>query len=634
MKASANHAVVNSASADRIDGVLPAVDGPESSLWPNAVAVGGLTATTAFLTSLGFIYGRGPSHDWFIPFTVFLALSLVGVVVAAVGVGLVVRSASPSVREIPEYLIPVWRESANSWTMFLLGCALTLPAAALHSPRLVGDSDSARLVASILYVQRNGVDYLVETQEVALPHLVLGPILAVGGISGLQVFDVVSVVALAGVVAFILWRLTRSPLAVLAGVLALNSLPPILDRAYRVPMYPAMLALGFLGVYLAHRAIVAESRSLRWRNALLAGICLVLALEAHQVGQLFLVVTGLLVVSARPSRALHGLARVFLVVAVLSIPRLVVNLMDGGLSSLLSNRVDFWITKRYLQSIQVEFFYLPVRDDFGEYLAKVPRGLLNIWYAPGLLALALAFVGLVSMNPRVRRFALACLCLFLAVALYRRLPFYTRYFSFLLVGSALAAGYAFAGFPLRNSRARQVAVVLGLVGLVASAVLNYFGTIEKLQTLERAIARGPYVRFANEIPRGDGVIGTRSVYLNVASTDKRTYGGQFLTEREYVTFLTWPSDRAVIDVMRRHDIDWVLVPERPSKWVARYNNIWLLPNYGKPARYQDAVRESPRFCLMAESRGAALYKLDPKGAHESAGVPEPRSCSVPAARTG
>jgi hypothetical protein len=625
VKASADHVAATSTELERIED-MPVGVGPKSSLWPHAVAVGGLTASMSFLTSLAVVYGRGPSHAWFVPFTVFAALCLVGVVVAAVGFGMVMRSASLGAREVPAYLIRVWRESANSWTMFLLGCVLTLPAAALHSPRLVGDPDSARLVASILYVQRNGVDYLVETQEVALPHLLLGPILRVGGISGLQVFNVLSVIVLAGVVGLILWRLTRSPLAVLAGVLALNALPPILDRAYRVPMYPTMLALGFLGVYLAHRAIVAETRSLRWRSAVLAGLCLVLALEAHQVGQLFLVVTCLLVVSAPPSLAVPGLARVFLVVAVLSIPRLVVNLTEGGLHSVLSNRVDYWVTKGYLQTIQVEFFYLPVRDDFGEYLTKVPRGVLNIWDVPGFLVLVFAFVGLVSMSPRVRRFAITCLCLFLAVALYRRLPFYTRYFSFLLVGSALAAGFAFAGFPIRNPRVRRVAVGVGLAGLLAGVVLNYHGTIEKLQTLERTIARGPYVRFADEIPPGGGVIGTRSVYLNVASTDKRTYGGQFLTEREYATFLTWPSDDAVVDLMRRHDIEWVLVPEKPSKWVVRYNDIWLLPNYGKPARYQDAVRRSPEFCLMAKSRGAALYKLDPSGAPGSDGGPQQRIC--------
>jgi hypothetical protein len=106
----------------------------------------------------------------------------------------------------------------------------------------------------------------------------------------------------------------------------------------------------------------------------------------------------------------------------------------------------------------------------------------------------------------------------------------------------------------------------------------------------------------------------------------RTYGGQFLTEREYVTFLTWPSDAAVIDVMRRHDIEWVFVPQQPWKWVKRYNNIWLVPKYGREARYNREVKKSPSFCRALRVGGAALYKLDPRGGDASVLGERPRRC--------
>jgi hypothetical protein len=212
------------------------------------------------------------------------------------------------------------------------------------------------------------------------------------------------------------------------------------------------------------------------------------------------------------------------------------------------------------------------------------------------------------------------------VALYRRLPFYTRYFSFLLVGSALAAGLAFSWFLRRSARARRATIVLGLVGLLASAAVSYRGTVQNLQDLERAVANSAYERFADEIPPNGGVIGTRAVYLNLVAADVRTFGGQFLTEREYVTLLTWPSERAVIDLMRRHDIEWIFVPRRPSKWVARYNDIWLLPNYGKPARYHEEVKQSPSFCRVRKVRSAALYKLDP--VDDAGRVPESRLCET------
>jgi hypothetical protein len=630
VKVSTDHLLGRSDGRNGIDRAPSAVEDRSSSLWANAVAVAGLVIITSFLATVGLVYGRGPGDAWLTLLKFLVALGLVAALITAVSARFVARSVPMSASEVRPLLIQVWRASANGWTMFFAGCALALPAFALYTPALVGDSDSARLVASILYVQDNGIDYLVDTQEVFLPHILLGPILALGGVSAVQVFNVVSVVLLSGVVAFISWRLTRSPLAVLAGVLALDSLPAILDRAYRLPMYPTMLAFGFLGVYLSHRAIVAENRSRSWLHGVLAGLCLVLTFEAHQVGQLFLVATGLLVVTARPSAALPGLARVYLAVAVVSIPRLVINVSEGGLDHFLSNRVDFWITNGYLRPIQDELFDLPVRDRLGEYVQKVPEGLLDVWGSPGLLALVLGVVGLVTTSRTLRRFALVCACFMIAVALYRRLPFYTRYFSLLLVGSALAASLAFSGPLGRIPRARRTAVAVGLVGLLASAVVSYRGTIENLQGFERAGVNGPYLRLANAIPPGGGVIGTRSVYLNFASTDVRAFGGQFLTEQEYVTFLTWPSERAVMDLMHKHDLEWIFVPSRAWRWVGRYNDIWLLPNHGEPARYFREVKQSASFCRAKKVQGASLYKLDPVGPGEAVRSRGVRRCEAPA----
>jgi hypothetical protein len=604
-----------------------AAERPSSPL-PSAVVVGALVATTSSLTALGLFYWRGPGDAWVTPFAAFLALALAGVVIAAMGIGLVARAAPGGVSELPYLLIRFWRGSANGWTMFLVGCALTLPAFAFFTPALTGDADSARIVASVLYVQHNGVDYLVDTQEVLLPHVLMGPVLAIGGIPGVQLLTALSVVVLGGVVAFIAWRLTRAPLAVVASVLALSSLPAILERTYRLPMYPAMLAFGFLGVYLAHRAIIEESRSRRWLNAVLSGLCLVLAFEAHQVGQLFLVITALLVVTGRPSSTLPGLGRVYLVVAMFSIPRLAINWMEGGFDHFFKNRVDFWVTKGYLEPIQSEFFRLPIRSDLGKYVKYASESALDVWGSSGFVALALGLVGLVAMSGRLRRFALACACFMIAVALYRRLPFYPRYFSFLLVGSALAAGLAVSWLLRPGSKARRAALGVALVALAVSVVASYRENAEKLQALERAVADGPYRRFANAIPPGGGVIGTRSVYLNFVSTDVRIFGGQFLTEREYVMFLTWPSERAVIDVMRRHDIEWIFVPTWPWKWVARYNDIWLLPEHGKSARYHQEVRRSPSFCLARRIGSAALYKLDPLGADDAARTRGSRRCAM------
>ena len=299
-----------------------------------------------------------------------------------------------------------------------------LPAFALYTPWLVGDSDSARLVASIQYVQRGGP---------RLPRAVPG-----GSASSPPVWVRPSPSAVSPGRAnpecadarLPRWRRrlprladNRSPLGVLArrarAELASgdpgSGLPP--------PMYSAMLAFGFLGVFLAHRAIAAETRAGRWQNAVLSALCLVLSFEAHQVGQLFLVLTALLAMTARPSSTLAGLGRVGLVVAVLSIPRLTINMLEGGFYRLSATASTSGREGLHPVNSGASLTSPPVTA-LGEYLAKVPAGLFGVWGASGLLALVLGLVGLGLASPRLRRLALAFTFVMLAVAVHRRLPFY------------------------------------------------------------------------------------------------------------------------------------------------------------------------------------------------------------------
>jgi hypothetical protein len=150
--------------------------------------------------------------------------------------------------------------------------------------------------------------------------------------------------------------------------------------------------------------------------------------------------------------------------------------------------------------------------------------------------------------------------------------------------------------------------VLGAVLLAGFSVVAYYATLREARKLQGQVVGGPYNRLAALIPPDQGVIGTRSNYLNFTSTDVRAYGEQFLSEKEYVIFLTWPSDEAVLDVMRRHAIRWIFVPRRPEHWVSEYHNIWLRPAYGKVARYPAMVATSPDFCQVRSIRGVRLYR--------------------------
>jgi hypothetical protein len=545
------------------------------------------------------------SPDWFGP--LFLAVGLGSGLTTGVAVLFNRRRERLAPRALAAALTRVWREPTAAWVLFLFGCLLTLPLFALQTTVLLRDPDSARLLASVLYVQQHGPGYLVETQETLLPHLILTPAVALGGIPAAKLVSILSLQALAGVVAFLAWRLNRSVFASLVAVLALTTLTGILERAFLLPMYPLMLALGFLGVCLARRATVADTPRGRWGYAAAAGLCLFGSIEAHQVGQLFLVLTAFLVLTVQPREALRGLSRVSLAFAVFYLPRAIINLMEGGLSHFFSNRVDFWVTKGYLVLIQRDFWDLG-RSDYPEWFSRAPQGLLNLVGWGGLLTVALGTAALALWRGRIRRFALIWVLFFAAVVIYLRLPFYPRYFSIITVGACLGASATLTHlFRSPSGRSRRLAVV-GAILLAGFSAVAYYAMLSKAEKLQGQA--WPYNRLAALIPPDQGVIGTRSNYLNFTSTDVRAYGEQFLSEKEYVTFLTWPSDEAVLDVMRRHDARWVFVPKSPTRWVSRYHNVWLRPAYGKVARYPAMVAISPDFCQVKRVGGVRLYRLN------------------------
>jgi hypothetical protein len=545
------------------------------------------------------------------PWTFVVGFLVAAVLLAVLASAFVLSRESRTGRSKAERFILAWERPHGALLAFFSGCLLALPVLSLHSRVLAGDSDSGRLLASILYVQRNGFDRLIETQEVLLPHALLGPVVSLGGIPALQAFNVLSVVALTGVVAFLSWRVTGSSVAAWAAALALTALGSMLERAYKVPMYPTMLALGFLGVYLAYRAMAKKER--RWLTALLAAICLVGSMEAHQVGQLFVVLSALLLVAVPGRAALAGLGRVYLLLGVLYIPRAVINLANGGVSHFFTNRIDYWTTKGYLLSIQVEFYDYPRELSLAEYLRLLPEGLFSAWGATGGLTLALGAASILVVPTRLRRFIVATTLFLLLVIVHHRLPFFSRYFSLLVVGSAIGAGVTIAALVGRGTFRSQTAAALAALGLVVANAFSYHSELDQLQAFKTGKLALSSRQLAQQVKPGEGVIGTRSSKIYNASTGARVYGGDFLTESEYVTFLTWPSDAEVIDLMRRYDAKWVFVPRNPDRWVTRYNNIWLRPAYGEEARYPSEVNSSPSFCLARRVHGAALYRLDPGG---------------------
>src|SRR5919106_392814 len=129
--------------------------------------------------------------------------------------------APPPLAAVPRLLTRVWRDPPGAWVSFVLGVVVSVPVLALFSPLLGGDSDSARLLASVRYVQREGLGYLVDTQEPYLPPLLLTPVLAVGGLAGAKLVAILLVQVLAGTNSFVVHVLSRSMWGAAAAAVSL-----------------------------------------------------------------------------------------------------------------------------------------------------------------------------------------------------------------------------------------------------------------------------------------------------------------------------------------------------------------------------------------------------------------------------
>ncbi|HEX8804332.1 MAG TPA: hypothetical protein VF743_09065 [Acidimicrobiales bacterium] len=544
--------------------------------------------------------------------------------VAVVAIGVAALVDPPRPLAVPARLLDVWRDPPGEWPAFVLGTALALPLLGLFTPVVLADADSVRIVAAVRYVQIHGPGFLVDTQDNFGPHLILGPALSLAGLEGIRVVTIITVQALAGVTALVTRRLSGSMAAAAVAAVALLSIPAVMSRATYIPMYPAMLAFGYGGGYLAWRALTDGAlgplgRLKAWRYPLPAALCLVLALECQSVGQLFMAVPVLLLITV-PFRdlraALGGLARTYVAVAVLMVPRLVVNLSEGGTSRLTSNRTDYWINKGYVRRIQSEFWnYEGINEPLRTYVERLPSRFVESLGGLGWVTLAVAGVGILALRGRMRLFALSCVGFMALAATAKRVPPFARYYSPLWPGIAILVGLLVAALIRRRHvvlRSLGTVAALAVTGVIVAVAVNTYeyrgmATNHVSEPIEDGTYH--YQQLLALIDDGKGVIGARSHVLLNVTADIDTYGGQFLTEDEYATFLTWPSDEAVIAMMERHDIGWVLV--NPNRMLEiDYHNTWLVPNHGHPARHVWMVDASPNFCKVASPGGLTLYRLD------------------------
>lgn len=526
----------------------------------------------------------------------------------AAGVMLLSIRAGINPRRIGRRLVAVWRDPPGHWVAFALGVIVALPLLAVYAPALFPDSDSARLVAGVMHVQHHGIGYLRDTQDNLLPHLVLGPALALGGLPAAKLTAIGTTALCTGTVSYLTRRITGSMAGAFVAAIAFLAFEPVVSQAGLLPMYPAMLTLGYLGGWLAYRALAGDDHGVRL--ALAGGLCLALAPEAQAIGVLFAPVPVVLAAcfGRRLRSSVKALAVLYGTAAALSIPRLILNLSEGGFSHVLGYRTDYWVTHGYLADVQTHFFrYVGSDESYARYLRHLPARFIDGLGPWGWTLLAAGVLSwLLVSSGRVRLFGVIVSLYFFAAVVAKEIPPFARYFSPLWPALAISIGAGAARLAKRHDlRLRTVTAAL-TGGLVLLAATN-FVSVERSDQHGYSSLR--QVRdLVGQITNDQGVIGSRVTEVLYVKPDIPTWGGQFLTADEYATYLIWPSDQAVIRVLRRHDIGWVLIG-RNNLLENEYHDTWLVPRYGRHSHHVVRIAESPNFCRRAVVGGRTLYQL-------------------------
>lgn len=486
----------------------------------------------------------------------------------------------------------------------LIGAGVALPLIGTYAP-VIGDPDSAWFVTSTQHVQRHGIGLLQDTQDVFVPHLTLGPLLAVGGYRAAIPFMILTLVALSALTAYLAYRLTNRGAGALAAAVVLVSIPAVTERADRLPMYAASFFLAYGSGWLLHRAM-SDPDKVPW-YPLAAGAGLVLAYETHGVGQIFILVPFLFLLLHPWRQARRPFLLTLVTMAVASIPMVIINLSVDGLADFRTNYADFQVQK-YLPIVNAEFWEHNNDTTAFGYLTNLPDMTEKALGSLTLLLLLLIPVALAGLRAgrRAQLFVGVSTLTFLAAVAVNSPGTFGRYLTPLAVGLAVVVA---VGVTLAL-RSGDEARVLGRILLTALTVGAFLHLVDRVSTSveqREAIVHGASPDLVAAIDDDRAVIGVRPHQLLWTEPSLPTTYGRTMTEEDWVTFLSWPDDDTVTEMMDRYDVGWVYVmPDRRLE--VEYHETWLEPTYGLTVDHVERLDESSQFCLVTEEGGNLLYR--------------------------
>ena len=80
-----------------------------------------------------------------------------------------------------------------------------------------------------------------------------------------------------------------------------------------------------------------------------------------------------------------------------------------------------------------------------------------------------------------------------------------------------------------------------------------------------------------------------------------------MTEQDFMTYLTWPSDEQVLRLMDRLGVEYIVLS--PKSYIEfDYHQTWLRKFFDEQDHH-DRVRTSSSFCRVATIGGYELYRV-------------------------
>ena len=231
------------------------------------------------------------------------------------------------------------------------------------------------------------------------------------------------------------------------------------------------------------------------------------------------------------------------------------------------------------------------------------------------------------MVAALQSLSVACLAAYAGVlALTRPSPFGRYFFPILplvlLLASAGVIGVVHwlrnASWPRRDARLDSAAAVVavGLCCLTLAMLLGRsptpVGNAQErfVDRLETSVGYQDLSAMAGLIRGSNGGVIARDSAIQAVVPENQVFTHYLLTEPEYVTFLTWPTDDAAVAVLKQRNIEWVLLRNDP-RWERDYH-VWVTVTYGQAPRHYLEIAQSPYFEQAYTGGVYTLYRLRPE----------------------